>query len=215
MLNYNLLKELIPYLERYQKEGNNGNVEEFLLWSQNSSMDSISNIPDESVQVPLQGDVDAKITQLITLLYKYVRFYFKKGLKDTLLNTTEDFGFLATLAMQGDLKKNELIQKNTCEFTSGMEVIRRLERNELICSFMDLEDKRAKRVKITEKGFNVFYAALPVLNQIGTIAVGNLSEIEQDKLMFLLQKLNAFHNPVFHKEKISNLSDIVEKYVEK
>ena len=215
MSNYNLLKELLPYLEKCQQEGNIENIEDFLFWLQNKSINNIPSFPDESLQVPVQGTVEGKISQLITLLYKYVRFYFKKGLKNTSLNTMEDFGFLATLVIQGDLKKNELIQKNTCEFTSGMEVIRRLERNELICSFNDADDKRAKRVKITEKGLSVFYSALPVLKKIGTVAVGNLSSIEQDQLLYLLQKLNVFHNPIFHKEKNSSLSDIVENYAKK
>jgi MarR family transcriptional regulator, lower aerobic nicotinate degradation pathway regulator len=216
VLNYKLLTEIIPYIETYQQLGMPDKIEYFFDWvNENKSFSKITETPKKSIQIPLQGGLEAKVCQLISLMYKYVRFYFKKGLNNSLLKTTEDFGFLATLIMLGDLKKNELIQKNTSEFTSGMEVIRRLERNKLISSFDDIEDKRAKRVKVTDLGHQVFIETLPVLKDIGTIAVGDLTETEKNKLLFLLNKLNLFHHPVFYNEKSSSLADIVEKYAEK
>lgn len=213
-MKYKLLIEILPYLEQFEKKGDGETVKDFISWMQGTP------ILDESVgskrlkSVPLQGNINAQICQLIALMYKYTRFYYKKGFKNSLLQTSEDFGFLATLATFGDLRKNKLIQKNTSEFTSGMEVIRRLERNELIESFPDPEDKRAKRVKITAKGQEVFFSALPILQQIGAIATGELTDVEKQQLFELLNKLNYFHNPIFHNEKDAPLEIIVEDYVE-
>ncbi len=215
-MNYKLLADLLPYLEEFENSGKGTDVQDFMKWMNRRT--KVEEKEEESFEkskfVPLQGGVEAKIGQLIALMYKYIRFYFKKGLKDSLLQTIEDFGFLATLATFGDLKKNRLIQKNTSEFTSGMEVIRRLERNKLIQSFSDPDDKRARRVKITDLGTKVFLEALPVLRQIGAISTGDLSEKEKYQLFELLERLNIFHNPIFHEEKGSELEVIVDKYVE-
>lgn len=217
-MKYKLLEELLPYLDRFDESGQGSSIEDFFNWIKAAPKVDKESVAeqdfDQSKFVPLQGDTNAKISQLISLLYKYVRFYYKKGLKDSLLQTPEDFGFLATLAMYGDLRKKELIQKNTSEFTSGMEVIRRLERHELIMSFQDPNDKRARRVKITTKGQGAFFQALPILRNIGSIATGRLTESEKEQLLQLLQKLNHFHNPIFHDEKESSLTNIVSKYVE-
>lgn len=216
-MNYKLLGELLPYIAEFEKRQEGEGVKDFLNWMQQKELDikPQTEVPLPYKSVPLQGGVDAQICQLIALLYKYVRFYFKKGLKDTLLQTTEDFGFLATLVTMGDLRKNELIQKNTSEFTSGMEVIRRLERNELIISFLDAEDKRARKVRITEKGRLEFVNALPILKKIGAIATGRLSDLEKMRLLELLNNLNHFHNPIFHEEKDTELEKIVRDYAKK
>lgn len=212
-MKYKLLAEMLPYLEQFEEKGGGETLDDFVAWMQTAPIlkkDAPTNVLKS---VPLQGNVNAQICQLVALMYKYVRFYYKKGFKDSPLQTMEDFGFLATLAMFGDLRKNKLIQKNTSEFTSGMEVIRRLERNELIESFLDPEDKRARRVKITKKGHKIFLEALPVLQQMGAIAVGELAEVEKQQLFELLNKLNYFHNPIFHEEKESPLDIIVKDYV--
>lgn len=214
-MKYKLLAELLPYLEQFEVKGGGETVQDFIGWMQTSPTLKKDIITGNTLKsIPLQGDVNSQICQLIALMYKYVRFYYKKGFKNSLLQTMEDFGFLATLAMFGDLRKNTLIQKNTSEFTSGMEVIRRLERNDLIESFSDPEDKRARRVKITEKGQGVFYQALPVLQQMGAVATGQLTDVEKQQLFELLNKLNYFHNPIFHNEKETSLDIIVEDYVE-
>jgi len=213
-MKYKLLTGIIPYLEQFEETEGGETIDDFVAWMQTAPALKKDTNAVVLKSVPLQGNVNAQICQLIALMYKYVRSYYKKGLKNSLLQTMEDFGFLATLAMFGDLRKNTLIQKNTSEFTSGMEVIRRLERNDLIESFSDPEDKRARRVKITKKGQGVFYQTLPVLQQIGGIATGELTEVEKQQLFELLNKLNYFHNPIFHEEKETPLDTIIKEYVE-
>lgn len=212
-MKYKLLVEILPYLEQFEAAEEGGTIDDFVAWMQTAPVLEKKTNSAVLKSIPLQGSINAKICQLIALMYKYVRFYYKKGFKSSPLQTMEDFGFLATLATFGDLRKNELIQKNTSEFTSGMEVIRRLERNELIESFLDPEDKRARRVKITGKGQGVFYQTLPVLQKMGEIATGELTEAEKQQLFELLNKLNYFHNPIFHEEKETPLDTIMEDYV--
>jgi hypothetical protein len=212
-MKYELLIELLPYLEKYEASDKKQDLNSFISWMQEHPEKETVSDSDLYKSVPLQGTINAKISQLIALMHKYVRFYFKKGMKDSMLQTTEDFGFLATLATFGDMKKNALITKNTSEFTSGMEVIKRLERNDLISSFPDPDDKRAKRVMITPKGKGVFFQALPLIKKVGEIATGPLSKLEKDQLVDLLQKLNIFHNTIFHDEKTNTIDNILEKYV--
>ncbi len=213
-MKYKLLAEILPYLEEFEEKGSGETIDDFVAWMQTTPILKKNSDAKVLKSIPLQGSVNAQICQLIALMYKYVRFYYKKGFKNSLLQTMEDFGFLATLATFGDLRKNTLIQKNTSEFTSGMEVIRRLERNELIESFPDPEDKRARRVKTTKKGQGVFYQAFPVLQKMGEIATGELTEAEKQQLLELLNKLNYFHNPIFHEEKETPLDTIITDYVE-
>ncbi|MGH1336934.1 MAG: MarR family winged helix-turn-helix transcriptional regulator [Aureispira sp.] len=212
-MDYTLLADLLPYLEAFEKTEQSNSVSEFITWLQKVPSLEGTAPRSKSTAISMNASIDIQITHLLALSHKYVRFLYKKGFKQSLLQTTEDFGFLATLYHFGDLRKNELIQANTSEFTSGMEVIRRLERNGLIESFLDEEDRRARRVQLTKQGLEIFHRALPTLASIGEIATGPLTNAEKKRLLELLHKLNDFHNPIFHDRKDDNLTDILEQHV--
>lgn len=212
--HYQLLAGLLPYLEEFEDQQKGDSVAEFIAWLQNSPELSTLETVHPSTVVSSHAGTSVQIAHLLGLSYKYIKFYFKKGFKESLLQTTEDFAFLATLNHFGDMRKNELIQVNTSEFTSGMEVIRRLERNGLIESFLDTEDRRARRVQLTRKGLEVFHRALPMINDIGDFATASLSDAECKRLLELLSELNHFHNPIFHQAKNHSISEIVQEYAE-
>jgi DNA-binding MarR family transcriptional regulator len=220
-MNYQLLKELVSNLEKFENTSDfnpQSSIKDFMLWfidHYNIEKKQENLHPKNSPSIELQGDIHAKITQLIFLMNRYLKFYIKKGFEGTALTAADDFAFLATLFIEGKLQKNELIEKNTMEFSSGVEVIRRLEKNELIESVQDLEDKRAKIVILTEKGRSVFLSIMPTMTQIGKIATANLSDEERQQLLLLLKKLNLFHNPIFHDAKKENIEEIINLYLNK
>lgn len=214
-MDYTLLADLLPYLEAFQRTEQSSSVTEFITWLQKAPSLDMGDSKSTSTAISSNASLDIQTIHLLALSHKYIRFLYKKGFKQSLLQTTEDFAFLATLHHFGDLRKNELIQTNTSEFTSGMEVIRRLERNGLIESFLDEGDRRARRVQLTREGTAVFHKALPVLKDIGNIATAPLTDFEKKRLLQLLHKLNNFHNPIFHEGKDSDIEEITNSYVNK
>lgn len=228
-MRYKLLKKILPYIEAFEieQEEKSGkqDMQSFIRWlivqenfkkykQQKAKSKKEQGIKAyKSPSIGPQGDNKAQITQLLVLMYKYIKFYLKKGFDQSPLAGPDDFGFLATLMMDGHLHKNSLIEKNTLEFSSGMEVIRRLERKKLIKSSVDPDDRRAKLVEITEEGVAVFLNILPRMNQIGTIATANLNEAERNQLLTLLNKLNHFHNPIFHEAKKDSVEDIMQQFI--
>jgi len=221
-MSYQNIKLLIAELEAFENEQNNPssqptNMPAFAHWLQkkyplpHKGLEHFDYSQSESA--PPQGSDAAQITQMIVLMYKYLKFYLKKFFENTPLTSPDDFGFLAVLATQGEMQKNELINRNTMEFSSGIEIIKRLEKNDLIISSPDDSDKRAKKVQITEKGAAFFWSLIPDMARIGKLALGNLKEKEIDELWRLLHKLNHFHNPIFHEQKAAEIGEILDKYV--
>lgn len=221
-MKYELLKVLLPHIEAFEEncaqDGAPQNLDNFVEWlvfRQNAKKlaanNKAVNAEFQSPSINLQGDVNAHIAQLLALMNKYLRFYLKKGFEGTLLSGPDDFGFMATLFIEGQLQKNVLIEKNTMEFSSGMEVIRRLEKQQLIESLTDESDKRAKIVSLTPLGKGTFFTLLPKMAQIGLIATAILSDEERYQLLELLNKLNHFHNPIFHDAKKDSLDELVER----
>ena len=139
--------------------------------------------------------LDNNIGRLFVYMSRYAKSYIKKALDGTPLQTAEDFTCLAILLTHDSLSKSELIKSNLQEKTSGTEVIRRLISAELVAQWDDTDDKRSKRVAITNTGKELLYLVFDDMNDVGKMITGNLSYAEilkgQDRKS---TRLNSSHS---------------------
>ena len=90
-MNYDILKDIVSLLEKYESSGKvspkGASTEDFLLWAiqdQKRVPMNFQTLEIEQKELPQtgsiqsMGDQNARISQLITLLFKYVKFYFKR-----------------------------------------------------------------------------------------------------------------------------------------
>lgn len=152
------------------------------------------------------------ISILIVLMNHYAKWYIKKVLRESHLQTPDEFSFLITLMTYDSLSKSELITKQVMEKTSGSEVIRRLIKRGLIVESADDNDKRSIRVSITKFGREEILKILPLMSKVAKIVVGNLSSEEINTLSYLLKKLDYFHNEIYLNKRDQSLSDILKVY---
>jgi DNA-binding MarR family transcriptional regulator len=149
------------------------------------------------------------ISILIVLMNRYAKWYIKKVLRDSLLQTPDEFSFLITLMTYDSLNKSELITKQIMEKTSGTEVINRLVKRGMIFETADQNDKRSIRVSITKSGREEILRILPLMSKVTEIVVGNLNSEEINTLSYLLKKLDYFHNDIYLNKRGQPLSDIL------
>jgi DNA-binding MarR family transcriptional regulator len=141
-------------------------------------------------------------------MYRYVRIYIKKALKESPIQTADEFSFLITLMTYESMTKTELITNQVMEKTSGTEIIKRLLKQGLICEFADQDDRRSVRVAITDKGRRVLIATFPGMDAVAKIVIGNLSEPEIRTLYYLLKKLDFYHNDIFQNKRGRSLEEL-------
>jgi DNA-binding MarR family transcriptional regulator len=139
----------------------------------------------------------------------YAKWYIKKVLRESNLQTPDEFSFLITLMTYDSLSKSELITKQVMEKTSGSEVIRRLLKRGLMAESEDTNDKRSIRVSITKSGREEILRILPLMSNVTEIVAGNLSAEEINTLSYLLKKLDYFHNDIYINKRGHPLSDIL------
>lgn len=153
----------------------------------------------EHSQVPVheadrQGiPVNGQLAGLIGKLNKYASLYCKKALAHVGMDNIEDWVYLISLHDMGTPKKSELIYEMVSEFPSGIDIIKRLVKSELVEEFPDEQDKRSKRLKITQKGISVLYESFPYMNKVGSMAFDTLSEAEKTVILNILKRLDNFH----------------------
>ncbi|WNJ15932.1 MarR family transcriptional regulator [Pontibacter sp. G13] len=213
---YSLIEELVREVADFESTfGPEAiNLEDFLAWMGQKTANKPSvEIAEVSKMDPPTMSRPSVITMLITYLFRYARHYIKKALEDTPLSKMDEFTYLAALNFQPSMKKSELIHGHIMELSSGVEVIKRMEKKGWVHSFPDPEDGRSTRVAITDMGKGAMFASMSALEQVANIVSGNLSEEELETLLPLLNKLNTFHKTIHDQDKKSDLAEIAGKYL--
>lgn len=218
MKSYELVHQLLNLVEEFEKENKNrelfmSDFSGFLINHIEQSTGSVSasdvrfgKKENESQQLAFQ--LDNAIGRLFIYMSRYAKSYIKKALEGTVLQSPEDFTCLAILLTHDSMSKGELIGMNLQEKTSGSEVIRRLLSAGLVKQWDDENDRRAKRISITDAGKVLLFHVFADMNDVGKIVTGNLSISEKLNLQYLLQKLETFHYQLHENNSIRSRDDI-------
>jgi DNA-binding MarR family transcriptional regulator len=156
--------------------------------------------------------LNINISKNISLLHRYSKFYLKKLLKDTLLQTADEYSYLICLYhYDRSFTKTELNNMNAMEKTSGNEVIRRLLKSKLVKQQRDQTDRRSMLISITAEGKAEIIKIYPGLNKSAIILSGKLPAGEKASFSNSLSALCNYHQHIFTKHKCTSIDDILNE----
>ena len=222
MKTKHILLDLLEFLEDYvaenEKEGKELTTSDFIGFVNNHieieahKKNAVSGGKNEFlIEDDPQNRIATDVSILISLMFRYAKNYIKKALKGSRINSADEFSFLISLLTYDSLSKQELINLQVMEKTSGIEIINRLIKKGFISQHDDDADKRSKRIMMTISGRQQLLAILPQMKVVSKIILGKLTMDEQHMLVYLLRKLDHFHNDIFLNEKNFELEDIIAK----
>ncbi len=195
MDKFTLTKNLIQYVEEYADvENGEMDLNKFSHFLQKKC--ALLNATAIIDQAPRHAE--SQIAQMLVMMNKYAKQYFKVILEGSVSQTSDELVFLIILMFEGNKTKTELIQHALQEKTTGMEILKRLENLQLIFTVNNPQDKRSKVVSITDAGILFITNIFPKMDKVSQVVCGDLSETEKDHLLHILNKLHVFHNPIFH-----------------
>jgi DNA-binding MarR family transcriptional regulator len=196
-----LLQELIGLIDEYDAavpEEENLSISDFIVF-----LNRLQVHPDDN-------KLNINISKNISLLHRYSKFYLKKLLKDTLLQTADEYSYLICLYHHDkSFTKTELNNMNAMEKTSGNEIIRRLLKSKLVKQQRDLSDKRSMLISITEEGKGEIAKIFPGLNKAAIILSGMLPAGEKTSFNNSLSTLCDYHQRIFIDHKCTSIDDIL------
>jgi DNA-binding MarR family transcriptional regulator len=185
--------ELVKAYERFEQRHPGGDLDAFCQDYLQRNQSAPTEVP-AAQPVPTGGRPPGdSLGMYVGRLYKFMLFYARKAMIEMPLDNFEDFGYLATLHFEGEMRKSALIQHNVSEFTSGTNVINRLLKRGLLDELPDPADARSKRVRINATGEGVLRDCLPPMWQIEDLLFGVLSGEEKRQACELLAKAEQFH----------------------
>lgn len=215
--NIQMVKQLLDYVDSYEKEVGNCDLKEFSIYLK----DRLVCHQDYSDETAFEKSdfqnykkyAEVEFSTLLTGLYRFAKHYTKKAFINTSIKTIDEFGFLATLLKEGNLLKNELINKHLLEISSGSEILKRLIKKGLVLEHPDENDKRAKRVSLTKEGTEEIMNAFDDMHKVSEIIIGNLNEAELNEALSVFEKLNYFHHHIHETDRNTSLNELHAKYI--
>lgn len=211
-MSYPLLHELLDLVERYEEFRGNAeqSMSNFLRFA-DQTLEQQTSYEEPKAGMRGHAYLNAIIARDISFVYRYMRYFVRKAIKDTPLQTIDEYSYLITLMAKGEMTKTELNNYNVVEKTSGSEIIRRLLKGGLISQTRNLQDRRSLLLSITPKGREVVKELLPRMQQSSDLLLRDLSWDQKIFLHSLHEQLYESNHSLFLTERDSDLAKLVEK----
>ena len=158
----------------------------------NSLVTSTEYPLDERTYVK-ENNIERVISQHLLFLYRYIKFYSKMVFTHGKMRTIEEFGMLVTVMQHNTISKSDLIKRNIIDKSSGIEIVNRLVKMELLQQIHNDKDKRSQLIQLTQLGRMELFTVFEKMDQLGHIATGELTDGEKIQLAKMLKKLDHFH----------------------
>jgi len=132
---------------------------------------------------------------LLARLHRLLRQYMKPVIHEHGIATADDFGFLATIHVRGQIGKAQLCEHAAVEITTGMDVIRRLRTAGLVKESVNPADRREKLLSLTAAGSKKLHALFKDLDGLPDV-FADLPAEARALLLRWLARLDHFHTAV-------------------
>lgn len=140
------------------------------------------------MRIPKSLD-DNLIFQLGTVAKKVHQHVENVFRNENLDITPEQFSLLTILWYNEGISIKELADRSQRDKTTISRVVSNMIKHDLIRRLDNVDDKRAKRIFLTDKGRNLQDQLVMLSGEIYVEALGNLSDEELDRTLEVLQKI--------------------------
>ncbi len=196
--------ELVNLWHAFEKENPKAEIQDFCK----SYLLGMNETKQPPIKFTKENPKSKVLGRALNRLSKMAVFYSRKNLVELELKTLEDFIFLRNLDELGPVTKKQLIDAHITEYTSGIEIIKRLIQLGLVKEKENPEDKRATMIFMTAKGKTVMQKCYPYMQQIGSVIFGPLTDEESNLLAHLLTKLDMVHTNLYHTQRDASLDEL-------
>ena len=200
--------ELVKLWGAYEEQNPNATLDNFFR----HQLSLIAKAPEKNDRPEkLIPDINGRLMILLRRIAKYHIIYSNKALEGTGFDQIEEFGLLVTIFNEVNPIKSEAIYNNIIELSSGTNMLNRLKKRGLVSEYADTEDKRVKRLQVTEKGKQALMAAKDKVQQVARMMTYVLSDEDKQMCIQLLTPVNNHFNGRFQKQKNKSFDEIFKE----
>ncbi|MEM7548291.1 MAG: MarR family winged helix-turn-helix transcriptional regulator [Bacteroidota bacterium] len=199
------LHELLNHWIKYSRSYPTTSTHDFAKWLLNQTESRI----EESGQAQTLMGKQMQLGILLGRLSNFADLWGKLAFKDIPIRSFEEYGILKEVEYKQSPSKNELANVLVNEKSTAFEIIKRLIRDGLFSESIDKNDKRIRRVTLTQKGKKVIEKADHQAQKVAQLLVGNSTEQDIDDLIKKFSYLNDFHTGKYESEGWKSIDDLL------
>lgn len=197
--NMKPLVELITAWQAFADAHRDADVESFCY-------DYLSNKNQKDDPDP---ETDILLSKLIGKSGSLIKTYLKLALKQIPDMEMEWFYILDTLNDHKEVRKTDVIGfRLLLEPTTGIDILNRMLKAGLISERVDPADKRARLIKPTDKGIEIYKKVNSLFNQVISLLFTSLNKEQKTMLILALGKLTNEHYEKIVENKTQAIGEI-------
>ena len=131
------------------------------------------------------------LLKLLGRIVSVLAVYSKKAMQGVSISYPDAFPLLNSAWQMGEASKSDIIHQNIIEFSTGIDMLNRLNRDGLISERPDPNDGRSKLVQITPKGKDVLFEIFGRFHRIGELV---LQDLPEEDVLLCIQLLKGVEN---------------------
>lgn len=196
MKPYALLKDVLEYIEVFEKDfRGEKNVQNFSKWlHEQFYLQNSRSGRKVSWEGKSEGrSAESVINTSLVHLFRYAKIYSKLAVAGSPFTSIDDVIFLLNLQHRGSMSKQVLIDLNVHEKSTGIQIVNRLIYKGFVKEEVSESDKRSRILTITVEGKTALESNMDKVRKASKIVTGDLNADEKIELVYLLQKLENFH----------------------
>jgi DNA-binding MarR family transcriptional regulator len=207
--------ELLGYWQEYQKQSSKKeDVLDFARWLQKNIRSENQPAPEEEIRDQYIHDkvsLEKQIALLWARLQRFTHLWSRKAVQDLPLHSTEEFGLLKVVELTGSIRKSDLVKYTLMESTTCFEMIKRLVRAAYLREETDPDDRRSRKVSLTQKGKELSAASEENMRLLSTLLIGDINKEEKKQLHAILERLDRFHSECYEEDRGDDLRSMLER----
>lgn len=205
--------ELVNLWGKYEEEHPEASIEDFCRHLLISRRESPIAPPVETQEGVMPIPLDGLLLRTLGKITKLNMLYVNRAFDGTGLNQIEEFGILMSIMQQKNPRKTEVIYDNLQELSSGTDMVNRLIKRGLIAEYADPEDKRAKRLQITETGKKVIYSCMGRVVKSSRMLMKDMGKDDKLLCVQLLKEVEAKFSKRWPQDKTRSFDEIYDDVV--
>ncbi|MGB0523000.1 MAG: MarR family winged helix-turn-helix transcriptional regulator [Flammeovirgaceae bacterium] len=182
------LTDLIKHFACYAKDSQEQDLEDFAFWL-------LKKLETERLDGE-EEQINRDLGYYVNRINRYGKYLSKHFLEETAISSLDEFSFLTTIKALQKPSKSEVYEATITELTTGQQMMRRLVKMGLVAEEIDSEDKRMKRVVLTEKGIQTQNLAFKKIGEECNLKFETLNLSYKQELLRTLKVLDKHLNGV-------------------
>ncbi len=195
-------KPLIHKWELFLETNHGDSLENFAMYIlqeaerlKKESTEKDFKLPEKTFEYPY---LTAEAGRVIFRLYKFSKIYSRPIMMGVGLNSFDEFSILTTLLEKKEATKKYLIEENLIELTTGIDMLKRMLKQDFLKERVNPKDKREKLVSMSDNGQKVLFTILKDFQSMEDV-LGDLNKEEREQTIQYLERLDSYHSSLNQK----------------